>query len=233
MGVVFTNPNVFDAKDWKELEEADIQTCFALSLEDVEVQSNWDKRVTARAAAIGYSDATLGGLVRKQGDCGPDCIALSNLLDNQQQSPATWIDDDREGASALVRERTTSRLKISEHRVVTSMGMTIGLLHHRETETFSDFAMRMDRQGQFIEMPFIAAAAIEYNRPIVVVTGHGMDPAAGGYFMFSADNDAGFEKTPIVLLHRWGGNHFTLAIQVAETPTDSSSSGLPSNPPAV
>jgi hypothetical protein len=179
----YTKPSDITPEEWKLIYEADTQTCVDLSLDEISVRSAWDARVTERAAAIGYTDAHLGSLISSDGNCGPECIALGNALDEQQQAPGSWNEEHAAMASS-VRMHTSHFLRNNRNTHVSSMGIPIRDLHFRIEEPFDDFARRMGRPNEYIEMPFFAAAAIVYNRPIVVVSGHGNDPQ-GGYFIFS------------------------------------------------
>ena len=211
----YTNPGDITPEEWRLIHEAETQTCSELSLADSERRAAWDARVTERAQLIGYSDDHLATFIASDGNCGPECIALGNVLPDDEGVPDNWEQDHGTMASS-VRLHTSRFLQVNENRQVSSMGLSIGNLHVRAEEPYEDFARRMGRPNEFIEMPFFAAAAIVYNRPIVVVSGHGTDPMTGGYFIFSPGSSTGYTMRPIVILHRWGGNHFTLASQVRE-----------------
>ena len=140
----YTNPGDITPEEWRLIHEAETQTCSDLSLLESERRAAWDDRVTERAQLIGYSDDHLATFIASDGNCGPECIALGNVLPDDEGVPYNWEQDHGTMASS-VRLHTSRFLQVNENRQVSSMGLSIGNLHVRAEEPYEDFARRMGR----------------------------------------------------------------------------------------
>jgi hypothetical protein len=80
-------------------------------------------RLAERMATYGLSDTTTTNLIREQGDCAPDSLALGlRLLQNPDAED--WDDDEREQQSGDVRRQVVAFLRVNQHTVVPNTGVT-------------------------------------------------------------------------------------------------------------
>jgi Tfp pilus assembly protein PilX len=140
------------------------------------------ERLAERCALYSLSDTSTTSLIRRQGDCAPDSLALGLRLSENPDSEV-WSDAEQTAYSDDVRSRTVSFLRVNEDTPVSDTGVTYGQMTRSgadggpgQDEEWSVFCDRISRPTEYVEAPFLAAFVAVYRTPVWVITGsdHGL-----------------------------------------------------------